>query len=223
MYAKFIFLAFAFCLTVPCYVAADKDKKDNKKDNKKPAPKSDPAPAILSRQMDEWELSQRNLMLTQMRARFSSMDGNRDDFLDEAELAIGFRGKSAKPPVPPSPTSETAPKTAPDNKKYPDQEFLLALDDNNDRRVSLAEYLEWAEDYALAYARTARNAEETRVRIVDLQLKAVQAASAAQRQAIENQLNQQRLALAKQQAALNDHKDNPHKYRHDRKKKDNKK
>ncbi|MFO0864878.1 MAG: EF-hand domain-containing protein [Gemmataceae bacterium] len=223
MHAKFACLAIAFSLTLPCFVSADKDKKDNKKDNKKPAPKSDPAPAMLNRQMDEWELSQRNLMMTQMRARFSSMDGNRDDFLDEAELAIGFRGKNAKPPVAPSPTSENPPKTAPDSKKYPDQDFLLALDDNNDRRVSLAEYLEWAEDYALSYSRAARNAEETRIRVVDLQLKAAQAASAAQRQAIENQLNQQRLALARQQAALKDRKDNPNDHRRDRKKKDNKK
>lgn len=92
-----------------------------------------------------------------LEAQFRYMDDDRDGFLDEAELARGFRDKNArpyheekaaKPKAPAEPgkdgsLSAPAPKPKPGKKElksYPDYQFLITWDKDRDDKVSKQEF-----------------------------------------------------------------------------------
>jgi Ca2+-binding EF-hand superfamily protein len=216
-FAMFGFTVLAVVLVVSSSDVLAQKKVDPKKaaaDAKKKAAANE---AAQDKKFDQFEKSQFNIILGQLKSRFATFDTSRDGFLDEAELAVAFRGKFAKPPMPAETQGTDAPKsTSPptvDFKKYPDQEFLASLDDDGDRKISLAEFTDWAEDFAEVQAQQMRRAEETRYEIQELQLQMSKASSAAQRQTIENRLQQQRLQLAKQQDNIRDRDRNFQKHR----------
>jgi hypothetical protein len=98
------------------------------------------------------------LYMGQLRDLFATWDRNHDGYLDKEELARGFRGPKAKPydaavagPAK-SPPGETAKdKPGPDYVQYPDFHFLAQLDQNNDGKISRAEFLTWAREYAVQW------------------------------------------------------------------------
>jgi EF-hand domain pair len=89
------------------------------------------------------------LIMGQLRELFARWDTNNDGFLDRAELARAFRGSGAKP-APSGPGSVTRSSLS----HYPDLEFLVQLDQNNDGRISRAEFIDWARGFAQEYKKT---------------------------------------------------------------------
>ena len=64
-------------------------------------------------------------MKEDLTALYKRWDTNADGYLDKAELAVGFRGKGAKPLLNGRPSAE-------DVKRHPDFDFLTRLDRDGD-------------------------------------------------------------------------------------------
>jgi hypothetical protein len=131
-------LAVALSLLLVGLVSAAEDDKP-KKDKEPPDP---PGTTIY---------------MDQFRALFDAWDENSDGFLDKDELAHAFRGDKAKPFDTPKAdtkkddsTSDSKDTKKPDYTKYADYNFLVALDQDNDQKVSRKEFLSWARNYAVA-------------------------------------------------------------------------
>jgi hypothetical protein len=146
---------------------------------------------------------------TDLNTLFRYWDEDKDNRLDAAELARGFRGAKAEPYQPslttaPGGTAEVTgsqgrgtsePAKAPGNtpklklevlkKKYPDYYFLLQWDEDRDDRVSFQEFKGFT-DQVVAYAEDVFRHQE---KIEDLQLELTKSAGKkAQRQRLEAQL-----------------------------------
>ena len=97
------------------------------------------------------------LYMGQLRDLFATWDRNHDGHLDKQELARGFRGTKARPydtaagPATSSPGGAGNGKAGPDYTQYPDFHFLAQLDQNNDGKISRAEFLTWAREYAVRW------------------------------------------------------------------------
>ncbi len=93
------------------------------------------------------------LVEAQLRVSFGRMDLNKDGLLDDVELARAFRGPRAKP-VPLPQFDDKGNYTSPSGQaglKYPDQVYLLALDQDGDGRISWAEFDSYGEAYAVQF------------------------------------------------------------------------
>ncbi|MBY0228376.1 MAG: EF-hand domain-containing protein, partial [Gemmataceae bacterium] len=93
------------------------------------------------------------LVDAQLRVSFGRMDSNKDGFLDDVELARAFRGPKARPaPMPAyNDKGEFVMPSGQAGLKYPDQVYLLALDQDGDGRVSWAEFDSYGEAYAAQF------------------------------------------------------------------------
>jgi hypothetical protein len=85
-------------------------------------------------------------IMGQLRELFARWDTNGDGFLDRGELAKAFRGSGAKP-APSGPGLVTRANLS----HYADLEFLVQLDQNNDGKISRAEFIDWARGFASQY------------------------------------------------------------------------
>ena len=144
-------------------------------------------------------------LMGQLRALFAQWDANQDEILDKEELARGFRGADAKPPVATvekskssEPNSASKTKNAAKESAYPDRDFLLHVDQNGDGRISRDEFLNWAREYAVQQKNI--GAAEKRVSKADVKARSRTTANA--RAQAELELRNERQMLGKLMAQL---------------------
>lgn len=90
----------------------------------------------------------------QLRVTFARADLDKDGYLDATELAKSFRGANAKAPPQVPQFDEKGNLNPQANRaalKYPDQVYLLALDKDDDGKVSWNEYDAYGEAYAAQF------------------------------------------------------------------------
>jgi hypothetical protein len=146
------------------------------------------------------------LTMNQFRLLFDSWDLNGDGYLDKSELAKAFRGPTARPfdyKPPGKDTKKDDPKPddsgkdsttkKPSYSKYPDYNFLIQLDQDNDEQISRREFMDWARDTSVQLKQQA----ELQKKLADLQLKLAKATAGTK------QYNRLQAQLNKEQAALN--------------------
>ncbi len=116
------------------------------------------APALGRPAKDKPDPAGTTLYMGQLRDLFATWDRNHDGYLDKQELARGFRGPKARAydtnaagSARSSPGETAGGKAGPDYGQYPDFHFLAQLDQNNDGKISRAEFLTWAREYAVRW------------------------------------------------------------------------
>lgn len=180
-------LGLLFALAMPA-AASDKGKKKHAPSKGKP-----PASSVAAHPTQDEVLKKQ--VLNDLGFLFRYVDADKNNSLDEAELATAFRGKDAQPyakvmegknrgdgetPLKETPTRRPSPKEL---KHYPDYVFLTNLDKDNSGQVNPAEFDDWAEDVANVVVVRAKEVLAWQKKIADLQLELARKTLPTQRKA----------------------------------------
>jgi EF hand domain-containing protein len=132
-----------------------------------------------------------SVVMGQLRLLFDSWDINRDGVLDRAELAKAFRGPGARPYTGQAPAVKVG-------VKYPDYQFLIQVDQNNDGKITRREFEDWARSYVSKRGRV-RTAER---RLASLEKKMQNESRAEDKKVLAAEIDRQKQVLEAQKKQI---------------------
>lgn len=139
----------------------------------------------------------------QLKTVFQGVDQNSDGFLSGDELARHFRGpKAAPPPAMYDDKGNISQSYEQAKSKYPDMLYLVAMDHDNDGRISWNEFRSYGENFARALQKRQaklQSLQKAYVRAMQNRMRAIQRQRQAYMHAVQNRIRamQRRVSYAR--------------------------